>query len=110
MTAPSTSSGTGGSSASTPTRASTRRWGWLRRLWALSTGELRRGQPGDVTSIAITGPTRCGKTSQCAEPGLLDWAGPAIVLSVKRDLMDTTIAARRELGEVRVFDPGGFLK
>ncbi len=80
------------------------------RLCALATGELRRGQPGDVTSIAITGPTRCGKTSQCAEPGLLDWQGPAIVLSVKRDLMDTTIKRRRDLGDVRVFDPGGFLR
>ena len=36
--------------------------------------------------------------------------GPAILLSVKRDLMDTTIARRRQLGEVRVFDPGGFLQ
>ncbi len=79
------------------------------RWWARATGELRRGQAGDVTSIAICGPTRCGKTSQCAVPGLLDWAGPAIVLSVKRDLMDTTIERRRDLGTVRVFDPGGFL-
>ncbi len=79
------------------------------KWWARVTGELRRGQQGDVTSIAICGPTRCGKTSQCAEPGLLDWAGPAVVLSVKRDLMDTTIEARRQLGDVRVFDPGGFL-
>ncbi len=63
-----------------------------------------------MTSIAICGPTRCGKTSQCAVPGLLDWAGPAVVLSVKRDLMDTTIARRRELGSVRVFDPGGLLR
>lgn len=91
-----------------------RRWapaptGGLARLWAWMTGRQRGGQEGDVTSIAICGPTRCGKTSQCAEPGLLDWRGPAIVLSVKRDLMDTTIAQRRKLGQVRVFDPGGFL-
>ncbi|WP_420451741.1 type IV secretory system conjugative DNA transfer family protein [Ilumatobacter sp.] len=91
-----------------------RRWAPDRRTgvakwWARVTGELRSGQQGDITSLAICGPTRCGKTSQCAEPGLLDWAGPAIVLSVKRDLMDTTIARRRELGDVRVFDPGGFL-
>lgn len=79
------------------------------RWWARLSGRLRAGEEGDVTSLAICGPTRCGKTSQCAEPGLLDWAGPAIVLSVKRDLMDTTIACRRELGSVRVFDPGGFL-
>ena len=81
----------------------------LKRWRARATGELRRGQQGDVTSIAITGPTRCGKTSQCAIPGLLQWDAPAIVLSVKRDLMDITIGQRRTLGEVRVFDPGGFL-
>ena len=87
-----------------------RRWapasaGWFGRL----SGRLRGGEEGDITSLAICGPTRCGKTSHCAVPGLLDWAGPAIVLSVKRDLMDTTIERRRQLGEVRVFDPGGFL-
>ena len=82
----------------------------LRKLIARVTGELRSGQQGDVTSIAIAGPTRCGKTSQCAIPGLLDWRGPAIVLSVKRDLMDATITRRRNVGSVRVFDPGGFLK
>jgi len=92
-----------------------RRWAGCRkhgvaRLWARVTGELRSGQQGDVTSIAITGPTRCGKTSQCAVPGLLDWVGPAVVLSVKRDLMDTTIDRRRKLGQVRVFDPGGYLR
>ena len=79
---------------------------WLAR----ATGELRDGRPGDVTSVAIVGPTRSGKTAECAIPGVLDWAGPAILLSVKRDLMDTTIARRRQLGEVRVFDPGGFLE
>ncbi len=78
------------------------------RLGRLTNG-IRGGEQGDITSLAICGPTRCGKTSHCAVPGLLDWAGPAIVLSVKRDLMDTTIERRRQLGEVRVFDPGGFL-
>jgi type IV secretion system protein VirD4 len=82
----------------------------LTRLWAYATGEIRHGRPGDVTSVAIVGPTRSGKTAECAIPGVLDWAGPAILLSVKRDLMDTTIARRRQLGEVRVFDPGGFLE
>lgn len=81
----------------------------LRRCWARLTGEVRHGRPGDVTSVAIVGPTRSGKTAECAIPGVLDWHGPAILLSVKRDLMDTTIARRRQLGEVRVFDPGGFL-
>ncbi len=58
----------------------------------------------------MIGPTGCGKTSEFAIPGVLDWVGPAILLSVKRDLMDTTIERRRELGKVRVFDPGGFLQ
>jgi type IV secretion system protein VirD4 len=80
------------------------------KLWARLTGEVRHGRPGDVTSVAIVGPTRSGKTAECAIPGVLDWVGPAILLSVKRDLMDTTIARRRRLGEVRVFDPGGFLE
>jgi type IV secretion system protein VirD4 len=81
----------------------------LRRVWARLSGELRHGRPGDVTSVAIVGPTRSGKTAECAIPGVLDWVGPAILLSVKRDLLDITIARRRRLGAVRVFDPGGFL-
>ena len=89
--------------------APNRKRGW-RRWWAYATGEIRHGRPGDVTSVAIVGPTRSGKTAECAIPGVLDWHGPAILLSVKRDLMDTTIARRRQLGEVRVFDPGGFLR
>jgi type IV secretion system protein VirD4 len=82
----------------------TRGWrGW----WAWLSGRRRRGRSGDVTSVAIIGPTRSGKTAECAIPAVLDWEGPAILLSVKRDLMDTTIARRRSLGQVRVFDPGG---
>lgn len=82
--------------------------GW-RRIRARLTGEVRPGRAGDVTSVAIVGPTRSGKTAECAIPGVLDWHGPAILLSVKRDLMDTTIARRRSLGQVRIFDPGGYL-
>ncbi len=72
-------------------------------------GRRRRGRGGDVSSVAIIGPTRSGKTAECAIPAVLDWVGPAVLLSVKRDLMDTTIHRRRGLGEVRVFDPGGLL-
>jgi type IV secretion system protein VirD4 len=81
----------------------------LAGLWAQATGRRARGRGGDVSSVAIVGPTRSGKTAECVIPGVLDWDGPAILLSVKRDLMDTTIARRRQLGQVRVFDPGGFL-
>jgi len=92
------------------------RWGrWLvatenrryaparRRRWGA------RASEGDVTSVAIIGPSRSGKTSECAIPGVLDWDGPAILLSVKRDLLDATIGRRRQLGQVRVFDPAGIV-
>ena len=69
----------------------------------------RRRRRGDVSSVAIIGPTRSGKTAECAIPGVLDWEGPAILLSVKRDLLDATIRRRRQLGEVRVFDPAGIV-
>ena len=39
--------------------------------------------------------------------GLLDWNGPAVVVSVKRDLIDATRAARDLCGETMVFDPSG---
>ena len=52
----------------------------------------------------MIGPTRCGKTA-AAITGILNWSGPAILSSVKSDLMGATIRWRRTLGEVRVFDP-----
>ena len=50
------------------------------------------------------GGARCGKTAN-AISGTLDWAGPAILSSVKADLMSATLTQRRRLGDVRVFDP-----
>ena len=73
-----------------------------------SSGRWRR-ERGDISAVAIVGPTRSGKTAQCAIPGVLDWDGPAVLLSVKRDLLDATIRRRRQLGEVRVFDPSGLV-
>ena len=72
-------------------------------------GRTRRRSLGDITSVAIVGPSRSGKTAECAIPGVLDWDGPAILLSVKRDLLDATIRRRRRLGAVRVFDPAGLV-
>ncbi len=65
---------------------------------------LRRRGAGHRTSVAMIGPTRCGKTA-AAISGILNWSGPAILSSVKSDLMGATIRWRRTLGEVRVFDP-----
>jgi type IV secretion system protein VirD4 len=66
----------------------------------------RAATRGRRSSVAMIGPTRCGKTAATIT-GLLEWHGPAILSSVKSDLMAATIAWRRRLGEVRVFDPTG---
>ncbi len=44
---------------------------------------------GDRGSVAVIGPPRSGKTVNVIA-GLLDWDGPAMVVSVKRDLIDAT--------------------
>jgi len=62
----------------------------------------RRGQPG---AVVVVGPSQCGKTAALAVPAILEWSGPVLALSVKSDLMAATIARRRRMGEVRVFDP-----
>jgi type IV secretion system protein VirD4 len=62
----------------------------------------RQGQRG---SVIVLGPSQCGKTAALAVPAILEWTGPVIALSVKSDLMGATIARRRRMGEVRVFDP-----
>lgn len=66
-------------------------------------GEAARVQ-GDRASVALIGPTRSGKTILAAA-GIIGWDGPAVALSVKRDLYDTTAAARAQRGEIAVFDP-----
>ena len=56
-------------------------------------------------SLAVIGPSGCGKSAGFAIPALLEWQGPVIATSVKTDLVDATLARRRQLGEVWVFDP-----
>ncbi len=56
-------------------------------------------------SVLVVGATRSGKTTGYATPALLDWDGPAIVLSAKTDLLHATADDRRERGEVLLFDP-----
>lgn len=72
-------------------------------------GTVGRGlvatRPGD--SLAVIGPTGCGKTAGFAIPALLEWKGPIIATSVKADLLAATIAHRRSRGDVVVYDPTG---
>lgn len=70
---------------------------WFRRR-----AEARRGDRG---AVVVLGPTRCGKTTALAVPAILEWEGPVIALSVKSDLMGSTMRARQRRGDVRVFDP-----
>jgi type IV secretion system protein VirD4 len=63
-------------------------------------------EQGDRGSVALIGPTRSGKTV-LASAGIIGWDGPVVALSVKRDLYDTTAAARASRGDLAVFDPGG---
>lgn len=58
-------------------------------------------------SVLVVGATRSGKTRGFAIPAVNDWAGPAIVLSAKTDLLHATIEQRRKVGDVWVFDPTG---
>lgn len=65
-----------------------------------------RSRVGDRTSLLIFGTTRSGKTATVV-PGVLEWDHPAIISSVKADLMMATVQRRKAIGEVFVFDPFG---
>lgn len=68
-----------------------------------SVTQKHRTIPG---AVALIGPSRSGKT-HCAIKGIELWPGPAIISSVKTDLILPTLEARQALGEVRVYDPSG---
>ena len=56
-------------------------------------------------SVIVVGPTQTQKTTGFAVPALLEWAGPVLATSVKTDLVQDTIAWRRRIGEVWLYDP-----
>src|SRR6266851_852658 len=66
--------------------------------------QRRRGRTGDRGAVALIGPSRSGKTT-AAVTGILEWEGPAVLSSVKADLLATTCGWRRRVGDVRVYDP-----
>jgi len=64
----------------------------------------RRGRQGDRGAVALIGPSRSGKTT-AAIAGILEWEGPAVLSSVKADLLAATCGWRKEKGKVLVYDP-----
>jgi len=58
-------------------------------------------------ALVAFGPPQSGKSAGLAVPALLEWDGPAVASSIKTDLLACTVARRRELGDVFVFDPFG---
>jgi type IV secretory pathway TraG/TraD family ATPase VirD4 len=74
----------------------------------LSLGYHRGARPlraEDRHALVVFGPTQSGKSAGIVIPNILEWAGPAIVVSIKPDLLDATMAARADRGEVLVYDP-----
>lgn len=65
-----------------------------------------RSRQGDRSAVAMIGPTRCGKSADIIS-AILEWEGPAILSSVRGDLLEATIDRRRQLpeAEIKVFDP-----
>jgi len=56
-------------------------------------------------ALIAFGPPQSGKSAGLAIPALLEWPGPAVASSIKTDLLAATLARRRRLGRVFVFDP-----
>lgn len=93
-------------------RASFPAWTWTpRRSRSRKKGSiflgmlrLRRKYLPRTDSLLVLGPTRSGKTLRLALPVLEEFDGPAVVTSVKRDLFQLSIAARRKKGNCFFFD------
>lgn len=75
----------------------TQRTGWARLL-------PRNPRASDRGAIALVGPSRSGKTA-AAVSGILEWEGPAVLSSVKGDLLEVTAGWRARHGGIAVFDP-----
>lgn len=95
------------------------RWGGRHELRPLVVprplrGRLTLGRVGgrlvaaeERQSVIVVAPTQSLKTTGLAIPAVLEWEGPVVAASVKSDLMRDTLAHRRGVGEVLVYDPTG---
>ncbi len=58
-------------------------------------------------ALVAFGPPQSGKSAGLAVPALLEWNGPAVASSIKTDLLGASVARRRAMGPVYIFDPFG---
>jgi type IV secretion system protein VirD4 len=104
------------SRAKAPTRA---RWATRKDLTLLAVARptlgrigLGRTDPGGQLlaaerrhSVIVLGPAGSGKTESVVIPALHNWTGPAVVTSVKADVLEATEIDREDVGPVYVYDP-----
>jgi type IV secretion system protein VirD4 len=89
------------------------RWMTVRRTrTSPSVGRMALGWNGrqllraeERHALVVFGPPQSGKSAGLAVGALLEWEGPTIASSIKTDLLQATVARRRALGRVFVFDP-----
>ncbi|HST40531.1 MAG TPA: type IV secretory system conjugative DNA transfer family protein [Conexibacter sp.] len=73
----------------------------------------RIGRPGSLLAItssvqmAVVAAPRTGKSSGLVIPAILEHEGPVVTTSVRTDIAEHTLARRRRLGRVWVWDPFG---
>ena len=65
-----------------------------------------RGRRGVRGAVAVFGPSQSGKTTGLIR-SVEHWTGPAVICSVKADLLRATLSARKAAGHVQVYDPLG---
>ena len=112
-----TAIGEGGLLARRSHQPASARWASGHDLRALrvdgpSKGRLILGRQGrrliaaeERQSVIVLAPAQSGKTTGLAIPSLLEWEGPALVTSVKSDLLTATLSGREGMGRAMVFDP-----
>ncbi len=80
---------------------------------AVSLGRTITGTPLWVlieNSVLMLAAPRQGKTSMVIIPWLHRWPGPALVTSVRLDVLLATATLRRKIGPVRVMAPSGIIR
>lgn len=70
-------------------------------------GKLIAAEP--LQAVIVLAPQRTGKSSGIAIPALLEHDGPVIATSIRTDLVEATLARRRQLGTAWIYEPTGQL-